>query len=223
MITRFKTSVYLFICFCLIVAIFKIATQKNNKISQDYTPVQTTQGSLAQSIESPIVNILESRSTRLDGNDWMTRLGAMDCERFFIENVTNGVPELRLYQHIISVYPMSEQDRFNVIRRAYEGGSASIQFTDIRDEALDSVSSRYREWFRNETNPEELARLKSGLDEEMKKTKDSFDRDIEQYRTSTVDDLRLLIPNIDDGLSNLIFSIQPKIRGSFSDLVPINR
>lgn len=153
----------------------------------------------------------------------MTRLESFDCERFFIENVTNGVPELKLYEHIISAYPMSERDRFKVIRRAYEGGSASIQFTDVRDEAIDSVSSTYREWIRIETNPAELSRLKSELAENIKKAKAAFDQDIEQYRTSTIDDLRGLIPDIDDGLSNLIFSIQPKIRASISDLVPINR
>ena len=118
---------------------------------------------------------------------------------------------------------MSERDRFKVIRRAYEGGSASIQFTDLRDEAMDSVSSTYRESFRDETSPAELARLKSELAENIKKTKDAFNRDIEQYRTTTIDDLRDLIPDIDDGLSNLIFSIQPKIRASISDLVPINQ
>jgi len=218
--TRFKTFIYLFSCFCLI---FIIAIQKKYKISRDDIPVQTTQSAPVQSLKSPIFNVLESRSTRLEGNGWMTRLESFDCERFFIENVTNGVPELKLYEHIISAYPMSERDRFKVIRRAYEGGSASIQFTDVRDEALDSVSSTYREWIRIETNPAELSRLKSELAENIKKAKAAFDQDIEQYRTSTIDDLRGLIPDIDDGLSNLIFSIQPKIRASISDLVPINR
>ena len=220
--TGFKAFIYLFIFLCLILTLYKVVFQKN-KISQVDIPIQTFQGSIAQSIESPVANILKSRSTRLEGNDWMARLESFDCERFFIENVTNGVPELKLYQHIISAYPMSERDRFKVIRRAYEGGSASIQFTDLRDEAMDSVSSTYREWFRDETNPAEFARLKSELAENIKKTKDAFNRDIEQYRTTTIDDLRDLIPDIDDGLSNLIFSIQPKIRASISDLVPINQ
>ncbi|MDH4371985.1 MAG: hypothetical protein QE510_01160 [Verrucomicrobiota bacterium] len=220
--TGFKAFIYLFIFLFLIITLSKKAIQKN-KISQVDIPVQTFQGSIAQSIESPVANILKSRSTRLEGNDWLTRLESFDCERFFIENVTNGVPELKLYQHIVSTYSMSERDRFKVIRRAYEGGSASIQFTDLRDEAVDSVSRTYREWFQAETNPAELARLKSELAENLKKTKDSFDRDIEQYRSSTIDDIRDLIPDIDDGLSNLIFAIQPKIRASSSDLVPINR
>lgn len=216
--TGFKILIYLL----LILAIYKLANQKNKTI-QVGIPVQTLQDSGTQSIDIPVANILKSRSARLEGDDWMARLESFDCERFFIENVTNGVPELKLYQHIISTYSMSERDRFKVIRRAYEGGSASIQFTDLRDEAVDSVSRTYREWFQAETNPVELARLKSEFAENLKKTKDSFDRDIERYRSSTIDDIRDLIPDIDDGLSNLIFAIQPKIRASSSDLVPINR
>lgn len=214
--------IYLLICVCVIFSIFKVAVQKS-KTSQTEKSDQTLQIAPNQSIAGPVDDILKSPSAKLEGDDWMIRLESVDCERFFIENVTNSVPELQLYQHIISVYPMSERDRFKVIRRAYEGGSASVQFTDLRDEAIDSVSRTYREWLQTETNPEKLVRLRTELAENIKKTKDAFDRDIEDYRTSTINDIRAIIPGIDDGLSNLIFSIQPKIRASISDLVPINR
>lgn len=153
-----------------------------------------------------------------DKAEWVTRLEEKDCRRFYTLNATNQVPELRLLDHLFGQYNLTETERFMAIRRAYEGASDVVRFSDLRDSAIESINGEYRNFLVGQPDPELAKRAMEERMTAIQSARESFESTVASKRSATISDLRNLIPEFDEHASNLVFSIRPRILAAPEDL-----